>query len=731
MRQSNIDSMKNLQENLILQGVELEKFPHVIQFNKRDLNDLITIEELDESANPHSVPFFEAVAIDGVGVQETLEGIVKLVMRSLRERYEPVAGVEGEPEPTPLLDEEPQVAIPAAAPVAAPPPEPPPVTPVQPPADIAAGYPPAETFAVSPPAELTEPAQQGQPSPFDFPTSPDEISTGVYVLGNDEGLSEEEANKTTVGGPGGFLSEALEAVSEPEGPNRQPLPDEPTGVRTGGADYEYESFLEPRPNFESPASVPSAPANEDPADEGSTDGAFPDAPSEFQDPHTPGGAVDSESESIDVPASDPSEFAFGGDPEPTEEPTMEPWIDRKPIQEPISGPKPASSSVPPPGDVPGPVDVSEPLPEDSEEAITETGDTVIPPIEPEEGAPSDFAEADGAQAGEDHIEPPRPETPQPEPEPVKPESRGAFAGIKESVDDLMASVLGRKRKAAKAASLAADESEAELPEPADVEPAIARLAEPHPASPVPPQIDDAAAEAPEVAEASPEPPPVIDQPSEHLVPEGDASEPTAAAEAVPESEFDDWDVSEPSVPDEVAPESSLPDDAKPEIVEPDEVVADIPLVEEIAPETSPEVAVAAESMVDEPSDVWEADQEESEQAPEPEPGAPAPATRKPFTLGEGDPFAIAEPEPERSPVPVGYQVTPVQAPDGIVRAEDNQLHLRLQGTGAIAESGQVRALDIEVPVPGSWVGNRRVTLQLRLTLTPAAEEEDGGSGGAS
>jgi hypothetical protein len=63
-----------------------------------------------------------------------------------------------------------------------------------------------------------------------------------------------------------------------------------------------------------------------------------------------------------------------------------------------------------------------------------------------------------------------------------------------------------------------------------------------------------------------------------------------------------------------------------------------------------------------------------------------------------------------------------------VRAEDNQLQLRLQGTGAIVESGQVRALDIEVPVPGSWVGNRRVTLQLRLTLTPDTEVEDDGHG---
>ena len=73
-------------------------------------------------------------------------------------------------------------------------------------------------------------------------------------------------------------------------------------------------------------------------------------------------------------------------------------------------------------------------------------------------------------------------------------------------------------------------------------------------------------------------------------------------------------------------------------------------------------------------------------------------------------------------------IEPAQSREVAVRAEDNQLHLRLQGTGAIIESGQVRELDIEVPVPGSWVGNRRVTLQLRLTLTPDSEDENGESG---
>jgi hypothetical protein len=103
-----------------------------------------------------------------------------------------------------------------------------------------------------------------------------------------------------------------------------------------------------------------------------------------------------------------------------------------------------------------------------------------------------------------------------------------------------------------------------------------------------------------------------------------------------------------------------------------------------------------------------------------------------ITLGEGDPFGDVV---DDQPTPVRQEIEPrVEVPPpaftSLVRAEDNQLHLRLHGTGAIAESGQVRALDIEVPVPGTWVGNRRVTLQLRLTLSPVAEDDDGGSGRA-
>jgi hypothetical protein len=114
--------------------------------------------------------------------------------------------------------------------------------------------------------------------------------------------------------------------------------------------------------------------------------------------------------------------------------------------------------------------------------------------------------------------------------------------------------------------------------------------------------------------------------------------------------------------------------------------------------------------------------------------------RQPVQLDEGDPFAMDE-EPrlvdERTPaaVEVARVVPSVElvprTSEVQVRAGENQLRLQLQGSGAIAEYGEVREMDIVVPVPGPWIGNRRVTLQLRLTLTPAAEDGDDGTGDPS
>lgn len=93
--QANRDSWANLKKNLALQGLFLDRLPHVLQYNKRDLPEIATVEELDRTLNEFNAPFFEAVAIEGIGVEDTLQAIVKLVVRSLRDRFN--LGVEGQP----------------------------------------------------------------------------------------------------------------------------------------------------------------------------------------------------------------------------------------------------------------------------------------------------------------------------------------------------------------------------------------------------------------------------------------------------------------------------------------------------------------------------------------------------------------------------------------------------------------------------------------------------------
>lgn len=81
----NIESMQDLHANLAEHGVDARAIPLVIQYNKRDLPaDLILpVSTLDDSLNFRSVPAFEADALHGAGVFETLRGISELVLRRL------------------------------------------------------------------------------------------------------------------------------------------------------------------------------------------------------------------------------------------------------------------------------------------------------------------------------------------------------------------------------------------------------------------------------------------------------------------------------------------------------------------------------------------------------------------------------------------------------------------------------------------------------------------------
>lgn len=79
----NTESLQNLRENLREHGLDLDKIPWVIQYNKRDLPDVYTIEELEKALNPGKVPSFEAVGTTGVGVFETFKAISRMLLKHL------------------------------------------------------------------------------------------------------------------------------------------------------------------------------------------------------------------------------------------------------------------------------------------------------------------------------------------------------------------------------------------------------------------------------------------------------------------------------------------------------------------------------------------------------------------------------------------------------------------------------------------------------------------------
>ena len=81
--EANIESMHNLYENLETYGYDLETIPFAIQYNKRDMPNVLPAEELRAQINPMGVPDFEGIAIEGKGVFETLSCVSKLVVKAL------------------------------------------------------------------------------------------------------------------------------------------------------------------------------------------------------------------------------------------------------------------------------------------------------------------------------------------------------------------------------------------------------------------------------------------------------------------------------------------------------------------------------------------------------------------------------------------------------------------------------------------------------------------------
>jgi len=83
---ANIESIRNLKENLKEHGSSIDKVPYVLQINKRDLPTAVPLPEIEKALRIKNEPVFEAVAARGTGVFETLKAVVKAVLTDLNTR---------------------------------------------------------------------------------------------------------------------------------------------------------------------------------------------------------------------------------------------------------------------------------------------------------------------------------------------------------------------------------------------------------------------------------------------------------------------------------------------------------------------------------------------------------------------------------------------------------------------------------------------------------------------
>jgi len=81
----NLESLQNLQSNLLEHGVDIRTMPLVMQYNKQDLPRelILSTADLDDALNFRGVASFSADALHGVGVFETLKGVSEMVLKRL------------------------------------------------------------------------------------------------------------------------------------------------------------------------------------------------------------------------------------------------------------------------------------------------------------------------------------------------------------------------------------------------------------------------------------------------------------------------------------------------------------------------------------------------------------------------------------------------------------------------------------------------------------------------
>jgi len=176
MLDSNVESLQNLEVNLAELGTSIDQVPLVLQYNKRDIRNILPVERLNEVLNGKGVPHFEAAALHGIGVFETLKAISRLALASVRKKVQSeekrpgtgAAPAQPAPKaPAPVAPAAPQPA--PSAPAAQP--RPAPIVPVAPaaaaPAETRPSPAPVPSLAPRPPAPQgrSAPAAAAAPAP--------------------------------------------------------------------------------------------------------------------------------------------------------------------------------------------------------------------------------------------------------------------------------------------------------------------------------------------------------------------------------------------------------------------------------------------------------------------------------------------------------------------------------------------------------------------------------------
>lgn len=85
MLDQNKDSLLDLKRNMKANGLDYNTMPLIMQYNKRDLPDCLSVADLEQALNDRKVPYHEASAFKGIGVVETLKAITMTVFKHVRD----------------------------------------------------------------------------------------------------------------------------------------------------------------------------------------------------------------------------------------------------------------------------------------------------------------------------------------------------------------------------------------------------------------------------------------------------------------------------------------------------------------------------------------------------------------------------------------------------------------------------------------------------------------------